>query len=361
MTMSESVAVVEYSIRARFDEICERLRESQCNDRLEKPVGYWAVAGDRRLPYALLERKVSDLISTPLKELARTPAIGKKKLASLVVLLERVYAEHRPAASQVVVRAEAVAPSETLESRFAPESVSESMWESWRGTVRSFQLAAEPLGRFAPSLRALPTVIWDAPLSQYLDMPLVQLRRLKTHGDKRVRNVLEVYYSIHQILNDSKVPRHLFVSVRPSFVIPIEQWLGDVLRRDDLPALQEIRQNLVLPLLNQIESDSDESVGRLVAGRIGVESSPESAIEQAERLSVTRARIYQLLEQAARIMKVRWPEGRWQLTAFSEQWQKVSATDERRQMLELFRSLLYPEKLRAEPVKPEQVPAATPA
>jgi hypothetical protein len=355
MTISESVAMIDYSIRARFDDICQRLRDSQLNDRLEKPIGYWALAGDRRLPYALLERKVSDILATPFRELARTPAIGKKKLSSLVVLLERVLMEDNPNHAQAAQPA-----AESHDDRLIVDAVSESHWETWRNTVRNCQLVSEPLGRFAPTLRTFPTVIWDTPLSTYLEMPLAQLRRLKTHGDKRVRNVLEVFYFIHQVLKSAVPPRHLAVQLRPCFAIPIEQWIVEMMRRDEPPSLQELRQNLLLPLLNQIEFDSDETIGRLLAGRLGIESAPESAIEQAERMNVTRARVYQLLEQAARIMRVRWPEGRWQLLALEDRWSALESDDERRQILHALRSLLFPERLRAEAAKQEQM-AATPA
>lgn len=342
MTSSESAAVIEYSIRARFDEIGQLLQGSPYAERRDKPIGYWALTGDRRLPYALLERKVSDIIATPFKELAQTPAIGKKKMASLVMLLERVLDDRQPT---LVRPAQEVV---SLDDRFASDAVSESHWEAWRETVRHHHLASEPLGRLAPTLRSLPTVIWDTPLATYLEMPLAQLRRLKTHGDKRVRSVLEVFFFIHQVLGNASPTRHFVIQLRPSFVVPIEQWLGEVIRRDDPPTLQEIRQNLILPILNQIEVDSDENIGRLMAGRLGIESGPESVIEQAERLGVTRARIYQLLELCSRIMTVRWPEGGWQLLALSERFAQHPEHAESREMFNTLRALLYPTKLRPE-------------
>jgi hypothetical protein len=36
-----------------------------------------------------------------------------------------------------------------------------------------------------------------------------------------------------------------------------------------------------------------------------------SVKQQAETIGVTRARVYQLLEDCAKVMDVRWPEGRW--------------------------------------------------
>jgi hypothetical protein len=357
MTNSEFAAGIEYSIRARFDEISQLLRDSRFASRCEKPIGYWALTGDRRLPYALLERTVGDIVASSFKDLSQTPAIGKKKMAALVMLLERVVDERQPVPAKI--------PQEVFVSqddRFAPEAVSESHWEAWRDTVRRHQLAGEPLGRLAPSLRSLPTVIWTMPLSTYIEMPLGQLRRLKTHGDKRVRSVLEIFFFIHQVLSNVNPPRHIVTQLRPSFVIAIEQWIVDAIRREDSLTIQEFRHGLVLPLLNQIEADSDEEIGRLMAGRLGIDAAPESVIEQAERLGVTRARVYQLLELATQIINVRWPEGTWQLAALSERFELRSESEECRTMLATLRALLYPLKSRVEAPKAEILETAgTPA
>src|SRR6188768_2380171 len=122
MTSSEFAAAIEYSIRARFDEISQMLRDPQYASRIDKPVGYWALAGDRRLPYALLERRVREIIQSPFSELSRTPGIGKKKMASLVMLLERVLADNTAPAVEV--------PQEPnpLTETFNWESVAESHW-----------------------------------------------------------------------------------------------------------------------------------------------------------------------------------------------------------------------------------------
>jgi hypothetical protein len=315
---------------------------------LERPLGYWALAGDRRLPYALLDQRVREIIQTPFADLSRTPGIGKKKLASLVTLLERVT---REPADSALTNHESV-PTGTTDS-FSLEAVAESHWELWRQTVRSHQLSQVPLGRFAPSLQAIPSVIWNSPLSTYLDTTLADMRDMKAHGDKRLRAVVEVFFYVHRMLGHCASARHLTVSLRTVFAVGIEQWLYETLTRDEPPDLQEVRQQLVLPLLNQIDVDGGEVVGRLAAGRLGVESPPESVIEQAERMQVTRARVYQLLEVCADIMSVRWPEGRWQLMILAHRLNPLGEMDRRCEMVHTLQSLLFPTRLRP-PVRAEE-------
>jgi hypothetical protein len=348
MTNSDGIIAAEYSVRAQFDDLCRRLAEEQVKHQLDRPLGYWALAGDRRLPYALLDQRVREIIQTPFAELSRTPGIGKKKLASLVTLLERVVRDRTD--TTIVTDSNA---SSRLPDSFSLEAVAESHWELWRQTVRTHQLSQTPLGRFAPSLQAIPSVIWNAPLATYLDTTLADMRDMKAHGDKRLRAVVEVFYYIHRVVGQCGSARHLNVALRPAFAVAIEQWLWETFARDELPDLQDLIQNLVLPLLNQIETDGGEVVGRLTTGRIGVESPPESVIDQAERIQVTRARVYQLLEVCADIMTVRWPEGRWFLTMLASRLEGVDQLERRREIVHTLQSLLFPTRLRA-PIRTEE-------
>jgi hypothetical protein len=342
MTNSDGVVAAEYSVRAQFDDLCRRLMQQQVEHQLDRPLGYWALAGDRRLPYALLDQRVREIIQTPFAELSRTPGIGKKKLASLVVLLERVARDRSDGAT---ASSEAVTPGQS--DTFSLEAVSESHWDLWRQTVRTHQLSQAPLGRFAPSLQSIPSVIWDSPLATYLDRTLAEMRDMKAHGDKRLRVVVEVFFYIHRVLGHCTSSRHLAVCLRPTFAMAIEPWIWESLSRDELPSLQELRQNLVLPLLNQIELDGGEVVGRLVTGRLGIESPPESVIDQAEQMQVTRARVYQLLEVCGDIMSVRWPEGRWLMSSLANRLDALDASDPRREMIATLQAILFPTRIRS--------------
>jgi hypothetical protein len=214
-------------------------------------------------------------------------------------------------------------------------------------------------------LQAIPSVIWASPLATYLDTTLADMRDMKAHGDKRLRSVVEVFYYVHRVLGRCPPTRHLTVTLRPVFAVGIEQWLGESLARDDPPDLQDVRQNLVLPVLNQIELDGGDVVGRLTTGRLGIESPPESVIDQAERMQVTRARVYQLLEVSADIMAVRWPEGRWQLATLANRLESLDPYDRRRELVHMLQLLLFPIRQR-QPVRPEEPklagePATVPA
>jgi hypothetical protein len=64
-------------------------------------------------------------------------------------------------------------------------------------------------------------------------------------------------------------------------------------------------------MVNQIKIDLGDQVAGLAATRLCLDENAPSVKQQAETIGVTRARVYQLLEDCAKVMEVRWPEGRW--------------------------------------------------
>jgi hypothetical protein len=329
-----------------FEEVRKRLLEEKRPEELDRPLAYWALPSDRRLPYALLNCHVDALIDMSFHDLAATPGIGRKKIASLLMLLDRALRQKdSPHAVRV---AEVRIPKDSFkDDEFDPAMVSESRWETWCATVRKHGLEQETLGRMAPSLQELPTVIWNTPLNAYLHLSVSKIRHLKTHGDKRVRAVLEVFHTVHQLVGSVAGHRRLSVRLLPRFVAPLEHWISAELQNGEVPALQEIRQNLVLPMLNQIQIDAGDTVHRLAAGRLGVEAPPETVRHQSDRLGVTRARVYQLLEACAQVMSVRWPEGKWQLSILGRKFAGLPAKDERALLFQETRLLMFPERYRA--------------
>jgi hypothetical protein len=182
-------------------------------------------------------------------------------------------------------------------------------------------------------------------LEFYLDKTLVELRGLKTHGQKRVRAVLEVFYTVHRMLSRLGAENHIAVRLLPRFVPPIEAWIGYVVAGDTIPTPDQLREQLVTPMLAQIDIDATETHCRLAAQRLAIDGNGQSVRGAARRLGVTRARIYQLLEDCGRIMQVRWPYGRDELGKLSDHIHAVAADSDTDRLCQLARDLFYPAKL----------------
>src|SRR6476660_10616265 len=97
MKMNKVTSVEDYKIVSSFQSLRKTLLDDKFADRLEKPLAYWALPNDRRLPLAFLGRTIKDLLATPFEELSATPGIGQKKITSLVKLLSRATKDQPPA------------------------------------------------------------------------------------------------------------------------------------------------------------------------------------------------------------------------------------------------------------------------
>ena len=311
MKINRSSAVADYRLNSRFETIRKKLLLERFTDRLQKPLAYWALPSDRRLPLAFLDRTLAELLDTPFEELYQTPGVGQKKIDALVRLLARAAKDGAVAEEAPLAEVPTVAAVVQNGHSFDPTVVSEAIWTRWRAAVARNDLGDVPLGRFAPSLERLPRVLWNAPLDTYLDLSLDEIRRLKTHGQKRVSAVLEVFESLYRVIGhlDPNHPGTLAVRIMPPFVAQIESWIFDV-RFDQVPISDDaLERQFLAPLLDQVRLDAGEQVADLAAGRLGFNKSGDSVREVARRLGLTRARIYQLLAEVGVIMEVRWPSG----------------------------------------------------
>jgi hypothetical protein len=361
MKTSKVTSVEDYKIVSSFQSLRKTLLDDKFADRLEKPLAYWALPNDRRLPLAFLGRTIKDLLATPFEELSATPGIGQKKISSLVKLLSRATKDHPPAVPFGLTDlndAKRNAPAEKPRrhgTSFDPAIVSEALWAQWQNSVIERGLGRERLGRLAPTLQALPTVIWHVPLEHYVNQTVAEIRQLKTHGEKRVRVVLEVFCIVHEMMSGAGNDQHLALRIVPKFIQPIENWIAQVLERGGAPSAAEIREHLAIPLLNQIQTDAGPTIHELSEGRLGINGPPQSVRQQAKRMGVTRARVYQLLEDCSRIMEVRWPEGQQLLAQLEARFESDHSSPDAR-LFRATRELFYPGKQRlvdeeaAEPV-----------
>ena len=79
----------ELQVISQFEGLRKILLSDQYADHRTRPLAYWALPTDRRLPLAFLGRTLDDLLNVPFSELSSTPGVGQKKMCSFVKLLAR--------------------------------------------------------------------------------------------------------------------------------------------------------------------------------------------------------------------------------------------------------------------------------
>ncbi len=302
-----------YRLIGTYERLRKNLVDRPDDGRLDKALSYWVLPTDRRLPIAFLDRALRELLSQPFDELIATPGVGHKKILGFFDLLKRAAKASTLDApfglsSQDAARKQ---PKTTPTGGFDASIVSESLWFQWCETVQRYGVGHEKLGRLAPTLQSLPTVIWHSRLEEYCGRSLADIRSLKTHGEKRLHAILEVFCTVHEALATSTLQENIDLVLVPRFVPPITRWIMDAVGRPELPPVDEIHQHVVKPMVNQVKIDLGDQVAGLAATRLCLDENSPSVKQQAETIGVTRARVYQLLEDCAKVMDVRWPEGRW--------------------------------------------------
>jgi hypothetical protein len=315
---------------------------------LERPLAYWVLPTDRRLPLAFLSRSLADLLHNPYEDLAKTPGVGRKKMAAFVKLLARAAEtdprdmseinpatlpfhatgadSHHPSADHP--KKENSSGSASSHNGFDPMSVSESLWSRWRASVVQHGLSGEKLGRFTPSLQNVTKVIWNVPLANFAQYTLAEMRSMKTFGEKRIHAILEVFHGIHEILAGLGSQPHLTVKIVPRSIDRVEAWVGRTLQTPGVPGEEEISENFIRPLLEQIEIDASPQILTLAQSRLGICGPPSSVRQSARCMGLTRARVYQLLNEINDIMSVRWPLGRHQIYELRQKFERESAAME---------------------------------
>jgi hypothetical protein len=319
MRPSKTASVEVLQTIGRFESLRKILHSETYAEHLDKPLAYWALPTDRRLPLAFLSRALRDLLDMPFAELAQTPGIGQKKLKAFVKLLARV-ANTDPADLPAEIddvhpghKKPLVPDPYCSDNGFNPARISELQWEQWRASVVRNGLGQEKLGRFASSLQNMTKVIWNAPLESYINYTLADMHGMKTHGKRRIHAILEVFYSIHTLVANMGIREHLVLRIVPRLIDIVEQWIGRTLQKPGVPGNSEIFQYFVSPLLEQIRIDAPQQIVAMAENRLGIRGPITSVRQVARTMGLTRARVYQLLNEINDVMTVRWRLGRHQV------------------------------------------------
>ena len=328
MNSATPTALDEVQMVGRLEKLRNILQNEPYAEHRRKPLAYWALPTDGRLPLAFLGRTLEDLLAAPFEQLAATPGIGQKKLDSFLMLLARAAntdpSEILPEESLVH---DVAAPAQQPEASrglsacsdgFDASGVSEVVWSQWRASVVKHGLGEEPLGRFAPSLRGMTRVIWNTPLGAYVDRTLAEMRSMKTHGEKRIRAILEVFHSVHTLVAGMGVREHLVVRIVPHRIDRVERWVGEALQRPGVPTAEELSEHFVAPLLEQVRTDVNRQIAALAESRLGMSGRMTSVRQAARAMGLTPARVHQLLNEINDVMLVRWPMGRHQVYELQE-------------------------------------------
>jgi hypothetical protein len=289
---------------------------------------------------ALVDRTLRYVVETPFKQLSQTPGIGPKKLNSLIMLLSRAANSSTKNGTSSLSHTN----GRDGNGRHAdathddPSAISEDLWSRWRSNLRTRGLEKQMLGRFAPSLRQIPRLMWRKRLDEYLSLSLAEIRDLRGHGEKRVTALVEIVGGLHKITEPLASQPHVVVRVEPRLVAQLEDWFATFSSdrprtvssdgrtakarraacngtcegtRQELPDDASVCHELVERLVEQARIDVGDHAAEILRDRL---LRPQSSVQQtAYQLGLTRGRVYELIGEIALALDLRWPQGRQRL------------------------------------------------
>jgi hypothetical protein len=156
--------------------------------------------------------------------------------------------------------------------------------------------------------------------------------------------VLEVYHAVYQRLIAMQSGDDLERVLTLPAILEVRDWVAECLASSSPPTDAELRAHLAGPLLRQLKIDSGVTVHRLAEERLGLDAAPVSVRAQAKALGVTRARIYQLLDDCGRVMGVRWPDGQARMGDLAARLTPYQHDQPQLRLFFACRELFFPEK-----------------
>jgi hypothetical protein len=142
------------------------------------------------------------------------------------------------------------------------------------------------------------------------------------------------------------------VRILPQFVANVEERIHAMCRQPTPVTADQIRRQFVDPLMAQVRIDLGDQIARLAEGRLALDGSGATVRQVARRLNLTRARVYQLLNDVGAIMQVRWPEAPALVRQLRERLESDGLNGRGMQLFNDTVELFFPAKRRETTVEP---------
>ena len=220
MRLGKTVSVEELQIVSRFEGLRKMLLSETYADHLDKPLAYWALPTDRRLPLAFLGARCAICWARRLSNCRPRRASGGRRSprsSSCWPAPPTPIPPNCPPKSSIrsPTAQRPVDGDPADQRRLRSDQHLRGDVGAVAGSVVRHGLTGETLGRFAPSLQNMTRVIWNTPLGAYTSSTLAEIRAMKTHGEKRIRALLEVFHAVHTIVAGMGTQEHLVVRIVP--------------------------------------------------------------------------------------------------------------------------------------------------
>jgi hypothetical protein len=318
------------SLQIHFESLQQVLQSHGFHSLLNLELREFLEPEDSAPPTRFLGNSVRELLETPFERLAGS-WVGRNRVECLLRMLGRAVTSIR---SLEISEVEGCDSSGTaLRSRAdpAPRELHTDVqsWREWTKAIHSAGLHRLKLGTVAECLRDLTPGLWDQPLSQFTTTRLSALAMIAGVGPKRVESVISAVRHLGVELVSIKFELSTCLKFIPGPLRGTQQWIEEVLEARLVPDIADLASQLVRPLASQLRHDLTERESQIAVQRLQLDdSSTRLTLEELATFhGLTRERIRQLAQWGPRVLRIRFPQGRYLLDALYVQLSKVPGAE----------------------------------
>jgi len=343
-------------------ETASRLLETHKHHRmLDWPLWNWFNSDHLYTPSRWLDQTLRETLQMTFAEIAGARGIGTKKLEKLLTAIDRA----RNAIERGVpvelgtisiatgdnVREGTEFPYRVARDAYFLGSQKTPIWDlddrDWDFVTQLVQhhgLEDFMLGRFTSSLRELDRCLWPEKVSTFTRRTFTQLGRMPGYGDTKIRQsvsqILRVAFILHALPESYHEMR---IALLPATITHANRWLTQVCysQGERLPDVHAIRKDFLQPLLTQLEKDTNARLVEVARRRIGIGGRQATLSEIGNDFGVTSDRIRTLIQQAAFVFHIRWPEGRYLLQGVCAELSNCGDAIDQRQLFERIHQVFF--------------------
>jgi len=345
----------------RFETATRLLETHKHHRMLDWPLWKWLKSDHLYTPFRWLDLTLRETLQTPFAEIAGARGIGAKKLEKLLTALDRARSAIEGGLPVELGKVSMAMGDDVRGGTEFPYRVAcdafflgskktpildldDRDWDCVTQLVRRHGLEEFMLGRFTSSLRELDRSLWHEKISTFTRRSFTQLSRMPGYGDVRicqsVSQILRVAFMLHAL---PETQGEMRIALFPATIAAANRWLTQVYYSESerLPDVHAIHKDFLQPLLTQLERDTNVRLAEVARRRIGIGAQQATLCAIGHDFGVTSDRIRTLIQQAAFVFHVRWPEGRYLLQGICAEFSNSGDAIDQRQLLERIRQVFF--------------------
>lgn len=318
------------SLRAHFESLRQVLQSQGVHPSLNEELREFLEPEDSAPPTKCLGNSVREVLEIPFERLAGS-WVGRDRVDCLMRMLDRAVRSVQSSEAEQEEGGETDGTALRPRTNPAPRElhVDEKSWRAWTNAIHAAGLHRLKLGTVAECLLDLSTGLWDQPLSQFTTSPLSALAMIPGVGPKRVESVISAIRNLGAELMSIKFESSICLKFIPGPLRSAQEWIEQVLEARLVPDIADLASQLVRPLAFQLRHDLTERESQIAVHRLQLDDSPtRSTLEELAAFhGITRERIRQLEQWGPRVLRMRFPQGRYLLDALYGQLSTVPGAE----------------------------------